>query len=251
MSGLMPGAVLKLIPPGDNDPAILPVGVNFHIAVSNADSLYEYFAHQSGGIESHFYVRLTGTIEQYRSIYREADAQDKGNSFIVNGVRKGLVSVESEGMGKGKWTLAQLEAFKRIVNFVHSKRAFPLRVCPEWNRGGIGYHSLFPEWNPHSHSCPGPERIVQFNNYLVPWLGFTPVHLNSFRLGTKSEDALKVKLELHRRGYSGFRYSGVGKYMWGLGAQKAWLHFEQDCGIGRPNISPNSASLHLLGFRVI
>lgn len=124
--GIMPGAIRKIIPPGDNDPVIIPCGVITHIAVSMSDSLYDYFAHRSGGIESHFYVRLDGTIEQYRNIFREADAQYKGNSFIRNGKRFGFVSIETEGMGGGKWTIAQLESIKSIILFVRSEHFFRL-----------------------------------------------------------------------------------------------------------------------------
>ena len=171
-TGFMPGAVVKNIAPGANDPRILPVGVIYHVAVSHADSLHDYFDGPSGGIESHFYVRTDGTIEQYRSIFYEADANYRGNSFLRGGARFGFVSIETEGMGEGEWTPAQMASLKRITCWVHSQSKFPLRVSPAWNEAGIGYHSMFPEqWTPYAgKTCPGPERIAQFNDDIVPWL---------------------------------------------------------------------------------
>lgn len=170
MSGWMPGAIRKGITPGVNDPAITPIGVIYHVAVSMNDSLWGYFAHRSNGIESHFYVRLDGTIEQYRSIYFEADAQSAGNSFMRDGKRCGFVSVETEGMGEGTWTDAQIASLKAITLFVNSESPFNLRVCPGPISPGVGYHCLFSGWNPNSHSCPGPERIKQFNDIIPAWL---------------------------------------------------------------------------------
>lgn len=169
--GFMPGAVIKNIAPGTSDPAIIPVGVIQHIAVSNSPSLFPLFSND-GGIESHFYIRKDGTIEQYRSIYFEADAQFAGNSF--GSPRKGFVSVEHEG-GVGAdlnvpMPQAQLDAFHKVVRWVHDETGFPLRVCPAWNEGGVGYHSLFDQWNTNHHSCPGAARIKQFHDVTVPWL---------------------------------------------------------------------------------
>ncbi len=81
---LCPFAVKKLIPPGANDPRIKATQVILHVAVSEGESLYDFFAHRSGGIESHFYVRRDGTIEQYRDTAFEADANYTANSRAIS-----------------------------------------------------------------------------------------------------------------------------------------------------------------------
>jgi hypothetical protein len=171
--GFMPGAIVKNIPPGSNDPAIVPCGVIQHIAVTDADTLLPGFT-DGRGIESHFYVRKDGTIEQYRSIFFEADAQFAGNSFFLGGRRVGFISVEHQGgvgadLGVGM-PKAQLDAFHRIILWVRAQADFPLRKCPAWNAPGVGYHALFTEWNTDHHSCPGAARIAQFEKVTVPWL---------------------------------------------------------------------------------
>jgi hypothetical protein len=171
--GFMPGAIVKNIVPGSNDPAIVPCGVIQHIAVTDADTLLPGFT-DGRGIESHFYVRKDGSIEQYRSIFFEADAQFAGNSFFLGGRRVGFISVEHQG-GVGAdlgvpMPKAQLDAFHRIILWVKAQSDFPLRKCPAWNAPGVGYHAQFTEWNTNHHSCPGSARIAQFDKVTVPWL---------------------------------------------------------------------------------
>lgn len=159
---LYPGAVLRLIPPGSNDPRITARVLIFHVAVSEAASLYDQFAGPSG-IESHFYVRRDGTIEQYRDTGWQADANCDANDFAI--------SVETQGMAEGQWTDAQIASLKAITLWCHAVHGIPLRVCPTWDGSGVGYHILFmARWAGGPRACPGPDRIAQFNAVLVPWL---------------------------------------------------------------------------------
>jgi hypothetical protein len=166
----LPGVIRKPIPAGSNDPQIIPVGAVFHVAVSRADSLHDYFDGPSGGIESTGYIRADGTIEQYRPVTTECDAQGDGNSWISGGRRYGLTSWETEGMGPGEWTSAQLASIKLVISWHHKDWGIPLRRNPGWNAAGFGYHCLFDRWNRNAHSCPGPQRVEQFNHEIVPWM---------------------------------------------------------------------------------
>jgi hypothetical protein len=172
--GFMPGAIDKEIKPGANDPAITPVGGVLHVAVSEADSLHDFFDGPSGGIESHFYVRYDGTIEQYRSIYFEADANYKGNSFMRGGKLCGLLSIENEGLGAGKWTPEQIASMKNIILWAHAEADVPIQVIKAWDGDGWGYHTMFGApgpWTPAAgKTCPGPDRIKQYRDIFVPWL---------------------------------------------------------------------------------
>jgi hypothetical protein len=159
---LLPFARHELIPPGSNDPTIVPVGNVFHVAVSESADLHDYFSGPSGGIESHGYIRRDGSVIQYRTLDREADAQAAGNSFTYQGKLCGFLSWETQGMGPGEWTPDQVATIRRIMQWTHDHLGTPLGQAPAWNRPGNGYHSLFPEWNPNKHSCPGPDRIRQW-----------------------------------------------------------------------------------------
>ena len=98
------------------------------------------------------------------------NAQGDGNSWVKDGRRYGFNSWETEGMGDGTWTDAQLATIKRIIAFKHDHYGTPLRVCPGPFSTGFGYHCLFSQWNHNNHSCPGPERVKQFNDVIVPWM---------------------------------------------------------------------------------
>lgn len=170
---LYPGARHRLIPAGSSDPPIIPIGVILHVDAGNSGSLYTYFNGPSGGIESHFFIRKDGGVEQYRDTSREADANYKANSFLRDGKRYGFISVETQGYEAGEWTDAQIREIKELLLWVHKTHGMPLRRCPAWDQAGVGYHVMFGApgpWTPVSKSCPGPDRVRQFNNVLVPWM---------------------------------------------------------------------------------
>lgn len=163
--GFCPFAVNRNIPPGSNDPAIKPRVAILHVDAGNADSLYDYFKNRSGGIESHFHIKRNGTIEQYRSIYFQADANLDANDFAV--------SIETQGFGDGEWTDLQIASIKKLLMWLHQEAGIPLSRCPIWDGAGVGYHTLFgapSHWTPVSKSCPGPDRKAQFEKVLVPWM---------------------------------------------------------------------------------
>lgn len=175
-NGWYPGATKHAIAPGANDPAIVPVMVILHVAVSNARSLWGFFNGPSGGIESHFYIRRDGTIEQYRSVLREADANYKANSWLAGGRRLGAVSIETQGFAGGKWTGKQIESIKAIVRWLNAEHGVPFQTVaqplpPDLAHGGVSYHTRFKAWsNVAGKTCPGPKRIMQFVKEIRPWL---------------------------------------------------------------------------------
>lgn len=168
------GAVKKEIRPGVNDPVIIPIGIILHTDAGNSASLYNYFNGPSGGVESHFHIPKSRPVEQYRDTGYEADANLKANSFSVDGIRYGFISVETQGLAGDPWTDHQLAEIQKLILWAKSVHPrIQLRVCPGPFQAGIGYHTLFGSpgpWTPVAKSCPGPLRIKQFNQVLVPWL---------------------------------------------------------------------------------
>lgn len=171
---LIPFAEKKLIAPGSNDPYIIPIGIILHVDAGNVADLKDYFTYRSGGIESHGHIRKDGHLYQYRDTSREADANYRANSFIgKDGRRYGFLSFETQGYGAGEWTDEQIATIKRVILWGNEEHQIRLRVCPGPFDGGIGYHTLFGApgpWTPVSKSCPGPDRIKQFNTIIKPWL---------------------------------------------------------------------------------
>lgn len=162
---IYPRAVQKLIPPGPSDPRITPRVAILHVDAGNAESLYTYFRDRSGGVESHFHIRRDGTVEQYRDTDFEADANYRANPFAV--------SIETQGYGDGTWSAAQLSAIKALLKWLNKTHDIPLVKCATWDGTGVGYHVQFGApgyWTPVAKSCPGPQRIKQFETLLVPWM---------------------------------------------------------------------------------
>ena len=184
MSGLCPFAKHLLIPAGDNDPPITPRVAILHVDAGNAASLWDFFSHRSGGIESHFHVQRDGGLEQYRSIYRQADANHLANDFAV--------SIETQGFGPGEWTPEQVDTIQRLLLWLNTEAGIPLQKCPQWDGSGVGYHIQFGSpgmWTPVAKSCPGPDRIRQFHDVLVPWMNSNPSEEDDM----KAEDFDKIR----------------------------------------------------------
>lgn len=193
---LAPFAIHKLLPLGP-DRRIAPIGAVLHVAESLADSLYPYFNGPSNGVESHFYVRFDGTVEQYRDTGYEADANLEANSFLEGGTVYGFVSIETQGRGSGEWTPAQLESIKRLLLWLRATHGVPLVVCPGPREPGVGYHIMFGSpgpWTTKVKTCPGPDRIKQYWNVIVPWMeGENAVKITEPQWAKSSIDHLVTK----------------------------------------------------------
>ena len=170
---IYPNGIFRNIPPGVNDPPIIVIGAILHVASGTSRSLYPYFNGPSGGIESHFYIRDDGTTEQYRDTKYEADANLHANSFKgKEGKLYGYASIETWGLDNGEWSPVMLTEIKRLLSWLSKTHAFPLKKCATPTDPGVGYHVMFGApgpWTPVAKTCPGPNRIKQFNNILVPW----------------------------------------------------------------------------------
>ena len=162
-----PKAIRKNIPPGTNDPRVTPTQIIDHVAASTTSSLYGWFNGPSGGVESHFYVRADGTVEQYRDTAYQADAQIGGG--------KNAISIETAGLSDGTWTDAQIAALIELHDWIADTHGIARQACPDPNGGGLGYHSMWGStragtWAADGRTCPGPARIVQWRTVLLPAL---------------------------------------------------------------------------------
>lgn len=123
-------------------------------------SLYGWFARPGNDICSHFQVAKDGTIEQYIGIDREAYAQYSGNAYGIS------VETEDDGHPSTPWTVAQLDAIIKLARWL----GVPAKVSPDGAGGGIGWHSLYADWNQSHHDCPGSVRVAQIHTKILPAL---------------------------------------------------------------------------------
>lgn len=168
-----PLAHKRPIAPGPNDPPVQIIGAILHVDAGNSPDLYDYFNGPSKGIESHFHVPKAGPILQYRDTHYEADANAKGNAFLQGGRRLGYASIETQGLAKGEWNDHQIEGIKTLLKWLSETHNFPLTRCASSTSPGVGYHVMWgapSAWTPYSKVCPGPDRVRQFEQVLVPWM---------------------------------------------------------------------------------
>lgn len=136
----MPEAIRKEIPKHRRGPRPYNNRVNYHVAVSEALSLYGFFS--GAAVCSTFYVRKDGTIEQYLSLTNYSGADYQGNDATV--------SVETQGgvhdAQNEPWTDAQLRSLALIAVFVHRQLGIPLDLAVSSKIGpesrGISWHRL-------------------------------------------------------------------------------------------------------------
>jgi hypothetical protein len=165
-----PGAIWRPIPENTTQPLVRITQVIMHVRAGTGDSLFGLWTSPGNGLESHFYVRYDGTVEQYMDTARSADANLTAN-LRPDGT--GAMSIETEGLGEGEWTAAQVTSLLALARWANKVHGVPLRVCPGPNDPGIGYHIMFGTpgpWTPVSKSCPGPARIVQWRGIIMPAL---------------------------------------------------------------------------------
>ena len=139
--------------------------VILHVAVSEAASLKGWFNNPKAGASSHFYVRRDGTIEQYLGAEYISWANGAGNSRSI--------TVETQGMGAGSWTGAQITSLAKICRFAHERFGVPMTAMRNSlpSTKGVGYHRLgVNPWrltygevwsSAYGKICPGPDRIKQ------------------------------------------------------------------------------------------
>lgn len=182
---IYPDAVWRPLPENATQPKITPTQVILHTAVDapGPTSLFPYFVRGEVRAESHFFVRLDGTVEQYIDTTVMANANRRAD------VR--AISIETEDDGRPEeipWSQPQLAAIVKLVDWLCVTHKIPRVVCPAWDKPGIGWHSMWgfrdpiaqtgPVDNPWSSfrgkTCPGKTRIRQFVTVLMPALQTPP-----------------------------------------------------------------------------
>ena len=172
-----------------------PVRANLHTAVTNAASLFPYFATQSGGVHSHFYVRQDGTIEQYRDTAYRAAADLKGNPDTISiETWDGYPLTFTSAATVIEWNPAQVEAITRLLAWILDEHpTIPRRLATtskaDSTSHGIGWHRLgVPAtytqlalnrsqtggmlWSRKvGKTCPGDKRIAQIPGILADLQG--------------------------------------------------------------------------------
>lgn len=176
---IYPHAVVKTVG-RFRTPMRSPRRVNLHTAVSDARSLFGWFA-SWGRPCSHFYVREDGTVEQYVDTRFRAAADLQGNSDTISiETWDGYRRLWSRGE-PGPWNEAQVAALVRLLAWIFETHpTVPMRLATDSRPGtsshGISYHRLGCDpyrvegglrySNAYGKVCPGSARIAQIPGLL-------------------------------------------------------------------------------------
>ena len=162
---IAPFANWRPIPETLTQPKITPRAIVLHTAVDapGPSSLFGFFRRSDVHVESHFFVKNDGTIEQYVDTARRADAQRYANPFAIS------IETEDDGDPTQNWTPEQVKALVLLCRWLCNVHGIPDRQIEKWDGSGIGWHSMWgapSKWTPsRGKTCPGPARIRQ-----APWI---------------------------------------------------------------------------------
>lgn len=129
-----PEALWRPLSESRTQPRITPRLIILHSAVDTPGStdLRRFFDLAGVKIESHFWVRLDGRVEQFIDTTVRADANHRANPFAIS------IETEDEGQpDRLPWTAAQLASLSRLVAWASRAHGIPLRrVGPVGRVGG-------------------------------------------------------------------------------------------------------------------
>lgn len=173
-------ATWRPLPENETQRALNPTQFIVHTAVDHPGptNLWGFFSRTDVTVESHWWLKMDGTLEQFIDTDVQAHANLNGNSRAL--------SVETEDEGDPAnipWTPAQVGALVKLLVFVHTEHGIPLEIMPRWDAPGVGWHSMWgfvdgvnltggyltnPWTNSRGKTCPGKLRIQQFIHDVLP-----------------------------------------------------------------------------------
>lgn len=165
MATFYPGAVQRIISRNHGGRRALTEAVVLHVDAGGANTLFGWFSNPASSASSHFYVKYDGTIEQYLDADLIAWTQRAGNTRCIG--------IETQGVGSGSWTEAQLASLTALVGWLCDRYSLPKASMGNSRKGsrGIGIHRFGIDpwrvnggevWGGRGKACPGDARVGQF-----------------------------------------------------------------------------------------
>lgn len=137
---IYPKAIWKPIPLKGRRALTIYNRMGLHVGVTETTSLFSFF--RKVGVDSHFYVRKDGTVEQYVDTSLRANADLEGNDATI--------SVETQGGLKNAngepWTEAQLQALAELFAWAVKTHGLKVQIASSSKIGeeskGLSWHRL-------------------------------------------------------------------------------------------------------------
>jgi hypothetical protein len=103
-----------------------------------------------------------GILFQWQLLSRQADAQFAGNAYATS------IECSDGGHAGVPFSAKQVATSIELGLWWCEQTGNPAAPAQAWNGHGLGYHSMFPEWNVDNHACPTAPRISQLRNEIWP-----------------------------------------------------------------------------------
>lgn len=152
--------------------AIIPTQLIFHSLANgwNFDAGVGWLVDPGNPLESHIAVRKDGLRVQLVDYRQRAEANYHANRRPDG---TGALSAETDSSvdATEPWTDDQVASLIEWAVARCREFGIPARLCTSPSDPGIGWHIMWGspgEWTPVSKSCPGPARIEQVKNVIVP-----------------------------------------------------------------------------------
>lgn len=189
---LYPKAKLRLLPENNTQAKIKPRAVIAHSAGGEGELYGWWMNSQSKGLESHFWISRKGEVFQYMDTTVRADANGQANGYAIS------IETQSTKHASEPWDGPQLQALIALIDWLCDVHNIPRKLMATATGSGLAWHIMFGAPGPWTSAkgkvCPGPARIKQFKEIVVPAVakgGETaaakPKAANIIRTGDKGE----------------------------------------------------------------
>ncbi|WP_369387688.1 N-acetylmuramoyl-L-alanine amidase [Streptomyces sp. CG1] len=166
---LCPFASVRLLARPKPPSPLQPTQIIVHTANATLPAVDVRFRRPGSRGWSHFGVSASGKITQWLDTSTPADSAYRAN---LRSDGTGAVSITTEGHVSEPWTDAQLDALIRLHWWLmRTHPAIAHRACRTPADPGLAHHTLLGSpgpWTPIPKSCPGPRRIAQWEDSLLP-----------------------------------------------------------------------------------
>ncbi|QHA03103.1 hypothetical protein GQF42_07265 [Streptomyces broussonetiae] len=193
---LCPFASVRLLARPEPPSPLQPTQIIVHTANASLTAADVRFRRSGARGRSHFGVSTAGTIIQWLDTSTPADSAYLAN---LRSDGTGAVSITTEGHVSEPWTDAQLDALIRLHWWLmRTHPAIAGRACRTPADPGLAHHTLLGSpgpWTPVPKSCPGPRRIAQWEDSLLPRV-LAPYGLSVSDMRPRHERAEEIVREL-------------------------------------------------------
>lgn len=163
---IYPKAIKRLLPENMTQAKIKPRAIIAHSAGGEGELFGWWMNDDSKGLESHFWISRSGDVYQYIDTTVRADANGEANGFALS------IETQSTIHASEPWDDKQLVALIDLIDWLCDQHDIPRRLMKDATDSGLAWHIQFGAPGPWTKArgkvCPGPARIKQFKEVVVP-----------------------------------------------------------------------------------